>query len=116
MGLIEVNGIRVQAFHGCLQEEGVIGGTYRVDVSVEGDLAKAEATDDLRATVDYGRVAAIVREQMAQRSHLIEHVCARILAALKAEWSGNYHWRVRVVKEHPPIHGSVDEAVYTTQG
>lgn len=116
MGLIEVNGIRLQAFHGCLQEEGVIGGTYRVDVAVEGDFAEAEATDSLRATVDYGRVAAIVREQMAQRSQLIEHVCARILAALKAEWYGTYRWTVRVVKEHPPIHGSVDEAVYTMKG
>lgn len=114
--MIEVNGIRLQAFHGCLQEEGVVGGTYRVDVAVEGDFTAAETTDSLRNTVDYGRVAAIVREQMAQRSHLIEHVCARILTAFRSEWPGSHRWTVRVVKEHPPIHGSVDEAVYTMQG
>jgi dihydroneopterin aldolase len=116
MGLIEVNGIRVQAYHGCLPEEAVIGGSYRVDVAVHGDFAVAETSDDLRTTVDYGRVAAIVREQMAQRSKLIEHVCARILAALRANWPSDYRWKVRVVKEHPPIHGSVDEAVYTLEG
>ena len=38
MGLIEVNGIRVFAYHGCLAEEATIGGLYRVDVQVEGDF------------------------------------------------------------------------------
>lgn len=35
MGLIEVNGIRVFAYHGCLDEEARIGGHYLVDVHVE---------------------------------------------------------------------------------
>ena len=39
MGLIEVNGIRVYAYHGCLTEEGRIGGHYSVDVSIDGDLS-----------------------------------------------------------------------------
>lgn len=116
MGLIEVNGIRVQAFHGCLEEEGRIGGNYRVDVSVEGDFSQAEASDLLGDTVDYGKVAAIVREQMAIRRKLIEHVCKHIMVALKEEWPQHRHWQVRVVKERPPIHGNVEEAVYTMKG
>ncbi|MCB0763743.1 MAG: dihydroneopterin aldolase [Flavobacteriales bacterium] len=112
MGLIEVNGIRLQAFHGCLEEEGRIGGNYRVDVAVKADLSAAEATDRLQDTVDYGRITAIVREQMALRSKLIEHVCHRIFQALRAEWPGQYRWRVRLVKERPPIHGNVEEAAY----
>ncbi len=116
MGLIEVNGIRVFAFHGCLAEEARIGGHYRVDVQVEGDFAKAESTDDLSLTVDYGRVTTIVKEQMAQRSALIEHVARRILDALKAEWKAPYHWRVRLVKERPPVQGDVEQAVYQLEG
>ena len=116
MGLIEVNGIRVFAFHGCLAEEARIGGQYRVDVQVEGDFAHAEDSDDLSVTVDYGRVTAIVKEQMAQRSALIEHVARRILDALKAEWNAPYHWRVRLVKERPPVQGDVDQAVYQVEG
>lgn len=116
MGVIEINGIRVFAFHGCLPEEARIGGNYRVDVRVEGDLSRAEATDELSTTVDYGRVTAIVKEQMAVRSALIEHVTRRILDALKAEWNGPYRWRVRLTKERPPIHGDVDEAVCQLEG
>jgi len=116
MGLIEVKGIKVYAYHGCLTEEGRIGGHYRVDVSVEGDLTRAERTDKLAETIDYGRVTAIVVEQMAERSNLVEHVAARILAQLKKEWPHGFHWRVRLEKEHPPIAGAVDSVVYTVEG
>lgn len=116
MGLIEVNGIKVYAYHGCLTEEGRIGGHFRVDVSVEGDFAKAEAGDHLQDTIDYGRITSLVREQMAIRSNLIEHVAGRILAVLKAEWPGDHRWAVRLVKEHPPVAGAVDHVVYTLEG
>lgn len=116
MGLIEVNGIKVHAYHGCLPEEARIGGHYRVDVFVRGDFGKAEASDELADTVDYGRVTAIVQEQMALRSKLIEHVAARILNSLKAEWPQHGPWRVRLVKERPPIEGDVEAAVITLEG
>lgn len=116
MGLIEVNGIRVYAYHGCLEEEGRIGGRYRVDVTVEGDFTTAEMQDHLRDTIDYGRVTAIVHEQMARRSNLIEQVAHRIVQALKAEWPGPFRWRVRVVKERPPVNGDVDQVAYVLEG
>lgn len=116
MGLIEVNGIRVYAYHGCLAEEGRIGGHFQVDVQVEGDLSVPEHSDALGDTVDYGRVTTIVREQMAVRANLIEHVARRILDALKAEWTAPYRWRVRIVKEHPPVAGAVDHVAYTVTG
>jgi dihydroneopterin aldolase len=115
MGLIEVNGIRVYAHHGCLEEEGRIGGHFRVDVHVEGEFGTAEASDRLQDTVDYGRVTAIVREQMAVRANLIEHVARRIVEALQAEWTQAYRWRVRLVKEHPPVAGAVDHVVYVLE-
>ena len=116
MGLIEINGIRVYAYHGCLEEEGRIGGRYRVDVAVSGDLTAAEAHDHLRDTVDYGKVTAIVQEQMAKRSKLIEHAAYRILQALKAAWPPGFHWRVRLVKERPPVNGDVDHVAYVIEG
>ncbi len=113
---MEVNGIRVYAYHGCLTEETRIGGNFRVDVSVEGDLVLAETSDRLEHAVDYSRVTAIVMEQMVLRADLIEHVAHRILNALKSEWDPALRWRVRLVKERPPINGDVAEAVYTVGG
>ncbi len=116
MSVIEVNGIRVYAYHGCLAEEARIGGHYQVDVSVRGDFSAAERSDDLNDTVDYGRVTTLVHAQMAERSHLIEHVALRILQALKAEWPGDFSWRVRLTKEHPPVPGAVDRVAYVLEG
>lgn len=116
MGLIEVNGIRVYAYHGCLTEEGRIGGHYSVDVAIDADLGHAEITDKLVDTIDYGRVTAIVKEQMAERTNLIEVVARRILNALLSEWPGRAKWRVRLTKEHPPVAGAVDHVVYTLEG
>lgn len=116
MGVIEVKGIRAFAYHGCLVEEERIGGHYRVDVSVTGDFDKAMRTDSLADTVDYGRITAIVLEQMAERSKLIEHVAARILQALRAEWPGAGPWLVRVVKERPPVNGDAEETSFSVEG
>lgn len=116
MGLMEVNGIRVYAYHGCLEEESRIGGHFTVHVAVQGDFHAAETGDRLQDAVDYGRVTAIVREEMAIRANLIEHVARRILDRLKAHWHPQLQWTVRLVKEYPPIHGHVAEAVYTVQG
>lgn len=116
MGLIEVRGIRLFAYHGCLREEESIGGHYRVDVSVRSEFGRAEASDKLVDTVDYGRVAAIVAREMAVRSKLIEHVAGRILSSLREQWPGSFTWKISVVKEHPPIEGSVEEVAYTLEG
>lgn len=114
--MITVNGIRVFAYHGCLAEEARIGGHYRVDVTVDGDFARAEASDELRDTVDYSRVTAIVKEQMAERSQLIEHVARRILDTLRKEWPTAHRFHVRVVKERPPVSGDVAEVRYDLEG
>lgn len=116
MGVITVAGIRVFAYHGCLPEEGRIGGQYQVDVSLEGDFSNAERSDKLKDTVDYGRITTIVQEQMAQRSNLIEHVAHRILQALKNEWPQTGKFTVRVVKERPPVHGDVAQVEYLLEG
>ena len=116
MGLIEVKGIKLYAYHGCLNEEGSIGGHYRVDVGVQGDLGRAQQSDKLADTIDYGRITALVAREMATPSKLIEHVAGRILGALREEWPHGFTWRIVLVKDHPPIAGSVEEVAYTLEG
>lgn len=104
---IEVNGIQLYAFHGCLEEEARIGGKYEVDVCITTDFSEAAATDDLSKTVDYVAVNSIVAEEMAIRSKLIEHVGARILNRLNTEISHPATYKVKITKISPPINGDV---------
>jgi dihydroneopterin aldolase len=108
MGVINVNGIRVYAYHGCLPEEGRIGGEYIVDVRVETDFSSAEKTDELHDTVDYCIIHDAVRAEMAIRSKLIEHVARRIGTNLRMHYPKVNQFMVRVTKINPPMNGAVD--------
>ena len=81
---IEVNGIKIYAFHGCLPEEEKIGGHYSVDVMLNTNFAEAANSDDLNKTIDYCDVNKIIVEERAIRSKLIEHVGQRIVNRLKS--------------------------------
>lgn len=105
---IEVNGIKLYAFHGCLPEEGKIGGSYIVDVHMTTDFSKAATSDELIETIDYVIVNKIVEEEMAVRSKLIEHVGQRIVNRIKNEIDNVHSLRLKVTKICPPINGDVN--------
>lgn len=105
---IEVNGIKLYAYHGCLDEEAKIGGHYLVDVSLSTNFSMAALNDELDKTIDYVDVNRIVSEEMAIRSKLIEHVGQRIINRLKEELNGVQSVRLQVTKLAPPINGDVD--------
>ncbi|TND10617.1 MAG: dihydroneopterin aldolase [Bacteroidetes bacterium] len=110
---ININGIKLRANHGCLDEEAVIGGDYIVHVELYADLAKASVTDDLDDTLDYVTVYNIVKTEMAIRSKLIEHVAQRIASRLKKEFTSLERGSVTVIKLRPPIHGNVEQVSVT---
>ncbi len=106
---VEVNGIKLYAYHGCLPEEGKIGGHYTIDVAVTTDFAASFETDDLNDTVDYVIINQIVKDEMQLRSKLIEHVAKRMINRFKTEID-QIHWaRIKVIKHCPPIEGDVDD-------
>jgi dihydroneopterin aldolase len=113
---IEVNGIKLYAFHGCLEEEARIGGHYVVDVTISTDFSLAAETDDLSKTVDYVAVNAIVKEEMAIRSKLIEHVGQRIFSRIKNEMKGVSELSVKITKISPPINGDVSNVAILIEG
>lgn len=113
---IQVEGIKVRAFHGCLQEEARIGGDYIVDVELEYDFLEAAKEDNLLLTADYVDVYNIVKEEMAHRSRLIETVALRIINKIKKEIKGVEQVMVKVVKIAPPMNGEVEKVSVTLKG
>ena len=106
--VVEVNGIKIYAHHGCLPQEEKIGGNYLVDVCIETDFSKAAELDQLSETVDYVVVNKIVKEEMGVRSKLIEHVGQRIVKRIHSEMNNIHFVRLKVVKICPPINGDVN--------
>ncbi len=105
MDKIEIEDIRLYAYHGCLAEETEIGSDYRVDLSVWADLGPASVSDNLIDTIDYVILYAIVKEEMNTASKLLEHVCARIISKIFDKLSQVEEVMVTVAKLNPPIGG-----------
>ena len=111
-----IKDIECHAFHGCMEEEGKIGGRFSVDVEINGDFSAAVSNDDLSATVDYVAVHRIVRREMSVRSKLIEHVAGRILQQMKNTFPEVTSCAVTITKYNPPVNGQIGRAVFTVRG
>ena len=113
MGTITLKNIRTYSYHGCLIEEGKIGSDYSVDLEIKTDLKKSCLSDDLKDTVDYVVLNKIVVEEMAIRSHLLEHVGQRIIKRIFKEIPTITRIVFAVSKLNPPIGGDVEAVTIT---
>ncbi len=109
MNKINIEGINLYGYHGCLEEEAKIGANYIVDVLMETDFTEAAKTDDLSKTIDYVTVFNIVKTEMAIRSKLIESVGKRIVDELKKEFDTLKKVEVKISKLNPPMNGNVEK-------
>lgn len=109
MGKIIVENIKIFSNHGCLDEEALIGSDYLVDLKIEADLSKSAQTDDLKDTVDYVHLNKIVKEEVIQRSKLLETVAERILVRIGKELPMVEYAKVKLSKMNPPIGGNVEK-------
>ena len=109
MGRIYLKNIRLYAFHGCLDEEEKIGSDYVVNLAIDADLNVSSQSDNLKDTVDYVSLHAIVKEEMSIRSKLLEKVADRILKRILKDHRQVILVKVKVAKINPPIGGNVDE-------
>lgn len=101
--IITVEGIEAFGYHGVFDHERSEGQTFRIDVSVETDLAVAAESDDVRDTVDYGVLAQrVVSLVEGDPVNLIETLCDRILGEV-LQMNGVRAATVTVHKPHAPI-------------
>ena len=97
------------SFHGCLPEETIIGGEYRVDVVVFLENEKLSGNDDLNETIDYCDVTKIVEDHMSVPCKLIETVCEKICDSVLRISSNIEKVMTSVTKINPPIDGDVEK-------
>ncbi|HSG12625.1 MAG TPA: dihydroneopterin aldolase [Gaiellaceae bacterium] len=104
---IELRGLVVFGHHGYLEEERVLGQRFLVDlrVDVRGD---ATQTDDIYDTVDYRRLAALVREVFGgPERHLLEGLAGAVADGILERFPSVERARVRVRKPDvvldPPV-------------
>jgi 7,8-dihydroneopterin aldolase/epimerase/oxygenase len=113
--IINIEGMRLYGYHGCLEEEARIGGNYIVDVRMGIDFSVAAETDNLLETIDYCTIYEICKKEMSVRSKLIEQVCDRIFKKISADFPSLESLNVKVTKLNPPMNGDVDRVCVEIQ-
>ena len=110
MGTILLENMKFYAFHGVLPEEQIVGNSYSVTVKFAFDFSKAAKEDNLDETINYTEVYELVKNEMQQKSALIEHVAQRILDRILLQFPQIKSLEVRLSKHNPPVSGEVERA------
>ena len=112
MGKIILEGMEFFAYHGCYKEEQIIGTRFSVNLQVETDTLKAEESDHLHDTISYVHLYQVVKKEMEEKSHLLEHVARRILDSIKRQFPVVTSIDLTVYKMNPPAGGKMKQVGY----
>lgn len=101
--LIRISGIEIRARHGVLPAEKTRTQPFVVDIELHRDLSEAGKTDDLSATVDYGKIAQDIHRFVAGNSFDLIETLAEGIAGLALENPGVERTVVTVHKPEAPV-------------
>ena len=116
IGTISLDAMQFIANHGVLPEERHDGNLFLVDFKCRYNIAAAIKSDALKDTLDYGHIHAIVAEEMAIPSDLLEHVAGRIAKRIASEHPDILWFEVTVSKQNPPVNGRAEWSRVTMEG
>ena len=81
--VIQLRGLRLACLCGALPEEQDRRQPYEFDLDIVADITEATASDELRHTVDYGQVLAVVeRVTLDESFQLFERMATRVAEAV----------------------------------
>jgi 7,8-dihydroneopterin aldolase/epimerase/oxygenase len=112
-GKVALEGLEFHAYHGVYPHERSSGNKFEVDVMVDTEFTDAAFHDDLSGTINYEDLYAIVKEEMAKPSKLLETVGHAIAKKHLTILSDARAVEVRISKFNPPIGGVCKKATVT---
>jgi dihydroneopterin aldolase len=107
MGLIRIEQMEFYSFHGCFEEERIVGNRFIVGLELETDMSRAVQTDRIEDALNYQTAYELVKAEMKTTSYLLEHIANRILDALFAQFPQLEKATVKVSKMNPPMGGKI---------
>lgn len=112
-GKVALEGLEFHAYHGVYPHERSSGNKFEVDVIVDTEFSDSAFQDDLNGTINYEDLYAIVKEEMAKPSKLLETVCHAIAKKALDSFTEAKAIEVRISKFNPPIGGVCKKATVT---
>lgn len=87
MDKILIRGLRVFSYHGVNPEEKEKGQPFVLDITVNADLSRPGATDNLEDTMNYAKISKLaVATMQSEKNNLIERAATRVADAILDEF------------------------------
>lgn len=102
-GKVEVNRLKIYAYHGVGDQERVVGNEFEVTVSLTYPSIWVAESDTVPMAINYAEVIEIIQGQMAIPSALLEHAAWRIRQAILSRFPEIGEGFVKVAKLTPPV-------------
>jgi FolB domain len=102
MVIIELQQVRIHAFHGVYAGEQKTGSNYEVNAKVfyeEGNTT----FDDLKSTVNYVDILAIIKQRMLESTGLLEKMANGIIVAIKQQYPFVTEVMISIYKLEAPV-------------
>ena len=100
---ISLRNVRFRAFHGVMPQERRVGADFLVNLRVGYPLEKAMQSDEVGDTLNYAALYEVVKTEMMQPSHLLEHVAGRIVSAIEKQFPLVTSIDLELTKQNPPM-------------
>ena len=107
MGIIRIEQMEFYSYHGHYEEERIVGNRFIVDLEMETDCHAASESDALRDALDYQKAYELIRDEMKEKSYLLEHIAKRILDTLFNNFDNLDRAEIKVAKLNPPMGGKI---------
>jgi 7,8-dihydroneopterin aldolase/epimerase/oxygenase len=107
---IFVNGLVLHANHGVMPHEAKVGQPFKLDLTLDIDLAEASRTDTLKHTVSYDLLVKTASQAFcARRYRLVEAAAGAVASAVLDRYPQVRNVSVTVRKPHAPIAATFDD-------
>lgn len=112
-GKVALEGLEFHAYHGVYPHERSSGNKFEVDIIVDTEFSDTAFQDDLSGTINYENLYAIVEQEMAKPSKLLETVGHAIAKITLESFNEAKAVEVKISKFNPPIGGVCKKATVT---
>ncbi|QDP38850.1 dihydroneopterin aldolase [Radiobacillus deserti] len=109
MDKVYVNKMAFYGYHGLFPEENKLGQRFYVDATLELDLRKAGASDQMEDSIHYGEVYELTKRIVEGKAlNLVEALAETIAQEMLECFSLLEACTIKVTKPDPPIPGHYD--------
>ena len=115
MAFIELSGMEFYAYHGCYEEEKIIGNKFVVSFGYYYDITKSAASDNLADAINYQSIYSIIDEEIRKPSHLLENLATRIIDRVLKSYPIINKAVIKVMKVNPSLGGVTNNVSITIE-